>query len=145
MPTRTATTHWEGDLATGSGTVSLASSGVGSYPVSFPKRAADTADGTTSPEELVAAAHSSCFSMALSHELASAGNAPTSLDVTADVTLGQDDTGFAVTTIVLTVTGVVPGIDADAFTAAAEGAKAGCPISKALAGVADISVVATLA
>ena len=102
-------------------------------------------DGTTSPEELIAAAHSSCFSMALSHGLTTAGNAPTSLDVTADVTLGQDDTGFAVTSIVLTVTGVVPGIDADAFTAAAEGAKAGCPISQALAGVADISVVATLA
>jgi osmotically inducible protein OsmC len=83
--------------------------------------------------------------MALSHGLTTAGNAPTSLDVTADVTLGQDDTGSAVTSIVLTVTGVVPGIDADAFTAAAEGAKAGCPISQALAGVADISVVATLA
>ncbi len=87
MPTRTARTAWNGDLQNGSGQVELTSSGVGTYDVSFPKRAAESADGTTSPEELIAAAHSSCYSMALSAEIARAGGTPQSLDVTADVTL----------------------------------------------------------
>ena len=90
MPTRTARTAWNGSLTEGSGQVELSSSKVGTFDVSFPKRAADDADGTTSPEELVAAAHSSCYSMALSSLIGKAGGTTESLDVTADVTLGPD-------------------------------------------------------
>ena len=90
MPTRTATTAWTGSLQRGSGRVELRSSGIGTYDVSFPKRAADDADGTTSPEELLAAAHSACFAMSLSTEVAQAGGTPNTLDVRADVSLGPD-------------------------------------------------------
>jgi osmotically inducible protein OsmC len=124
--------------------VELASSGVGTYDVSFPKRAADDAGGTTSPEELIAAAHASCFSMALSHELAQAGSAPERLDVSATVTLSMDD-GPKVTSSHLTVRGVVPGIDADGFAQAAQGAADGCPVSGALKGNLEITVDAQLA
>lgn len=135
MPTRTARTAWNGSLEKGSGQVELTSSGVGTYDVSFPKRAAENADGTTSPEELIAAAHSSCYAMALSSEIAQAGGTPQSLDVQADVTLGPDPAGgFAITAILLTVRGEVEGLDEAAFTKAAEAAKAGCPVSKALTG-----------
>lgn len=144
MPTRTARTAWTGGLQDGSGQVELSSSGAGKYDVSFPKRSADNADGTTSPEELIAAAHSSCYSMALSAEIAKAGGTPQSLDVTADVTLGPDPAGgFRISTIKLTVVGQAAGIDADAFLAAANAAKAGCPVSKALAGVDNIELDAT--
>jgi lipoyl-dependent peroxiredoxin len=144
MPTRTARTAWTGDLQTGSGQVELSSSGVGTYEVSFPKRSADNADGTTSPEELVAAAHSACYAMSLSNGIAQAGGTEISLDVTADVTLGPDPNGgIKLTGIRLTVRGAVQGMDADAFRAAAEKAKVGCPISKALAAV-DISLDAAL-
>ncbi|WP_328408539.1 OsmC family peroxiredoxin [Nocardia sp. NBC_00403] len=146
MPTRTARTAWTGSLQEGSGQVELASSGVGKYDVSFPKRAADDADGTTSPEELIAAAHSSCFAMALSAQIANAGGTPESLDVTADVTLGPDlDGGFRISGIKLTVRGRVTGLDADGFAAAAAAAKAGCPVSKALTGVDNITLDAALA
>lgn len=144
MPTRTARTAWHGGLQDGSGTVELASSGVGSYDVSFPKRAAETADGTTSPEELIAAAHSSCFAMALSSEIGKAGGTTNSLDVTADVTLGQKDGAPTITGIKLTVRGSVDGLDAAGFEKAAQAAKAGCPVSKALAGVEDIQLDASL-
>ena len=145
MPTRSARTTWTGGLQDGSGRVELASSGAGAYDVSFPKRAADNAGGTTSPEELVAAAHSSCFSMALSNEIAEAGGKPRSLDVTADVTLGPDPAGgFRLTGIKLTVRGTVTGLDSDGFAKAAATAKAGCPISKALTGV-EITLDAALA
>jgi osmotically inducible protein OsmC len=145
MPTRTARTAWNGDLQTGSGQVELTSSQVGTYEVSFPKRAADDADGTTSPEELVAAAHSACYAMSLSNGIAKAGGTPIALDVRADVTLGADPNGgFRITSIKLTVRGEVDGMDAAAFQTAADEAKAGCPISKALAGVDDISIDAAL-
>jgi lipoyl-dependent peroxiredoxin len=145
MPTRTATTIWTGDLQGGSGTVELASSHVGSYEVSFPRRAADDADGVTSPEELIAAAHSSCYAMALSNALATAGGTPRRLDVRADVTLGPDPAGgFKLTGITLTVRGAVDGLDAESFEAAAGAAKVGCPVSKALTGV-EISLDAALA
>lgn len=145
MPTRTARTAWSGGLQDGSGEVELASSGVGKYDVSFPKRTADKADGTTSPEELIAAAHSSCYAMALSAEIANGGGTPESLDVTADVTLGPDPAGgFRISGIKLTVRGRVQGLDADGFLAAAEAAKGGCPVSKALAGVDHISLDAAL-
>lgn len=128
--TRNATTHWEGSLMDGSGRVTLESSGVGTFDVNWPSRA-ESANGKTSPEELIAAAHSSCFSMALSHGLAQAGTPPTSLDTSAAVTFQP---GEGITGIVISVVGVVPGIDEAAFVAAAEGAKANCPVSKALAG-----------
>ncbi len=144
MPTRVARTAWTGTLQEGSGQVELSSSGVGTYDVSFPKRAADNADGTTSPEELIAAAHSSCYAMALSGELGRAGGTPQSLEVTASVTLGPDPAGgFRLTGIVLKVRGEVDGLDADGFLAAAETAKTGCPVSKALTGV-DITLDAAL-
>ena len=145
MPTRTARTAWHGDLQTGSGQVELSSSKTGTYDVSFPKRAAEDADGTTSPEELIAAAHSACYAMSLSNLLAEAGGTVESLDVKADVTLGADKEagGFRLTGILLTVRGEVPGLDEDAFRKAADEAKAGCPISKALAAV-DITLDAAL-
>ena len=144
MPTRTARTAWNGTLQEGSGQVELSSSKVGTYDVSFPKRAADDAGGTTSPEELVAAAHSACYSMALSNEIAQAGGTPQSLDVTADVTLGPDPAGgFKLTGIKLTVRGEVENLDEAGFQKAANAAKVGCPISKALAAV-DITLDATL-
>jgi osmotically inducible protein OsmC len=146
MPTRTARTAWNGTLETGSGQVELSSSKVGTYEVSFPKRAADEAGGTTSPEELVAAAHSSCFAMQLSANIAEAGGTPQSLEVTADVSLGpdQDNGGFKITGIALKVVGEVEGLDEAGFQKAADGAKAGCPVSKALAAV-DITLDASLA
>ena len=144
MPTRTARTAWTGTLQEGSGKVELTSSKVGTYDVSFPKRAADDAGGTTSPEELIAAAHSSCYAMQLSALLAEAGGTPQALDVQADVTLGPDPAGgFRLTGITITVRGEVDGLDNDAFVAAAEKAKAGCPVSKALTGV-EITLDAAL-
>ncbi len=146
MPTRTARTAWNGGLEDGSGQIELTSSKIGTYSVSFPQRAADEAGGTTSPEELIAAAHSSCFAMQLSAVVAEAGGTPQSLEVTADVMLGPDkaDGGFRLTGITLKVVGEVEGLDAAGFTAAAEKAKAGCPVSKALTGV-DITLNASLA
>jgi osmotically inducible protein OsmC len=143
MPVRTARTAWNGSLQEGSGQVELTSSKVGTYDVSFPKRAAEEADGTTSPEELIAAAHSSCFAMALSNEIGKAGGTPQALDVTAEVTLGQVDGAPSITTVALTVRGEVDGLDAAGFEKAAQAAKAGCPVSKALAAV-DITVDAAL-
>ena len=146
MPTRTARTAWNGGLEDGSGQVELTSSKVGTYDVSFPKRAADEAGGTTSPEELIAAAHSSCFAMQLSHLIAAAGGTPQSLEVTAEVSLGPDsgDGGFRLTGIALKVVGEVEGLDAAGFERAAQDAKAGCPVSKALTGV-EITLDAKLA
>jgi osmotically inducible protein OsmC len=144
MPTRTARTAWNGSLQEGSGQVELSSSKVGTYDVSFPKRAAEEAGGTTSPEELIAAAHSSCYAMALSSEIGKAGGTTQSLEVTADVTLGQQDGAPTITTIALTVRGEVEGLDADGFEKAAQAAKVGCPVSKALAGVGEISLDAAL-
>ena len=146
MPTRTARTAWNGGLQDGSGQVELSSSKVGTFDVSFPKRAADEAGGTTSPEELVAAAHSSCYAMQLSALIAAAGGTPQSLDVTADVSLGPDkgDGGFRLTGITLTVIGEVEGLDAEGFQKAAQDAKVGCPVSKALTGV-EITLDASLA
>ncbi|AHH15267.1 putative osmotically inducible peroxiredoxin [Nocardia nova SH22a] len=145
MPTRSARTAWTGGLQDGSGQVELASSGVGKFDVSFPKRTADTAEGATSPEELIAAAHSSCYAMALSGQIGAAGGTVQSLDVNADVTLGPDPAGgFRISRIVLKVRGRVADIDAAAFDQAAQNAKAGCPISKALAGVDTIELDAAL-
>ena len=144
MPTRTARTAWNGTLLEGSGQVELTSAGVGTYEGSFPKRAAEDADGTTSPEELIAAAHSACYAMALSNEVAQAGGTPQALDIRADVTLGPDPAGgFMITGIKLTVRAEVEGLDEAGFAKAAQGAKEGCPVSKALAAV-DITLDAAL-
>lgn len=145
MPTRTARTAWNGSLETGSGQVELTSSKVGTYEVSFPKRAAEDAGGTTSPEELVAAAHSSCYAMQLSALIAEAGGTPQSLEVTADVALGPDSGGgFKLTGITLQVVGEVEGLDEAGFRKAADAAKVSCPVSKALTGV-EITLDASLA
>ena len=144
MPTRTARTGWTGTLENGSGQVELTSSGIGTYEVSFPRRAADEAGGYTSPEELIAAAHSACYAMQLSALVGEAGGTPQALDIQADVTLGPDPAGgFRLTGIKLTVRGEVDGLDAAQFARAAEDAKAGCPVSKALTGV-DITLDAQL-
>jgi osmotically inducible protein OsmC len=146
MATRTARTEWQGSLQEGSGQVELASSKLGTYQVSWAKRTSDAADGTTSPEELIAAAHSSCFSMALSGNIGRAGGTVRSLQVTADVDFGPDEArgGYGISAIHLTVRGQVDGLDADGFREAAEGAKVGCPVSKALAGVPEITLDAAL-
>lgn len=138
--TRTARTAWEGNLASGKGTVTMASSGIGQFPVSWPARSEEP-NGLTSPEELIAGAHSACFSMALAHGLTQAGTPPRTLDTQADVTF-QPGTG--ITGIHLTVTGDVPGLDADGFEKAAADAKANCPVSQALAGT-TITLTAKLA
>src|ERR1700733_3706122 len=136
MPTRTARTSWTGSLQEGSGQVELSSSKIGTYEVSFPKRAAEEASGTTSPEELIAAAHSACYAMALSGVIGGAGGTVKTLEVKADVSLGPDPAGgFHLTGIVLTVRGDVEGLHSEGFVRAAETAKAGCPVSKALTGV----------
>lgn len=145
MPTRTARVTWTGTLEEGSGKVELSSSKLGTYDVSFPKRAADDAGGQTSPEELIAAAHASCYAMQLSALIAAAGGKPQALDVSANVALGPDPAGgFAITGITLTVQGAVEGLDAGGFAKVAAEAKATCPVSKALAGT-TITLDASLA
>ena len=139
---RTATTSWDGDLAHGNGNVTGASGGIGDLPVTWASRT-ERSDGKTSPEELIAAAHSSCFSMALAHGLTESGHPPEHLDVSAKVTLDQKEGAPTVTTSELTVSGRVPGIDQATFEQAASDAGKGCPVSRALAGV-EITVNATL-
>ncbi|MER7820494.1 OsmC family protein [Streptomyces sp. NPDC096153] len=138
--TRQAHTVWDGDLLSGSGVVTFDSSGIGDFPVSWPSRA-EQANGKTSPEELIAGAHSSCFSMALSHGLTGAGTPPTRLETKADVTFQP---GEGITGIHLTVEGQVPGLDQEGFQAAAEEAKKNCPVSQALSGT-TITLTAKLA
>ncbi|MBV9368534.1 MAG: OsmC family protein [Frankiales bacterium] len=138
--TRKASTTWTGGLADGHGEVTLASSGIGTYDVSWAARAEEP-NGKTSPEELIAAAHSSCFSMALSNVLGKAGTPPQQLQTSAEVDFQP---GQGITQIRLSVRGQVDGIDADAFVAAAEDAKQNCPVSKALTGV-EITLDAQLA
>lgn len=144
MPTRSARTAWTGGLQDGSGQVELSSSGLGTYDVSFPKRAAEEADGATSPEELVAAAHSACYAMSIAGNIDRAGGTTHAMDVKADVTLGPDPAGgVRITGIHLTVRGEVEGLDEAGFLDCAERAKAGCPLSKALTGT-DITLDAAL-
>ena len=141
---RRAEVQWAGDLPSGSGTVSARSSGAfESLPVSWAART-ESSDGKTSPEELVAAAHASCFAMAFSGGLARAGTPPERLDVSAEVTFDKLDAGWRVVSSALTVRGVVPGMSAEDFIAAAEAAKDGCPISQALKGNVELSVDAAL-
>ena len=138
--TSEATTLWFGDLLSGSGTTSLDSSDAAEFPVTWAARSEGEL-GRTNPEELLGAAHSACYSMAFSNALAQAGHAPQSLQVTAAVTFQP---GEGITGIHLTVRGTVPGMDAAAFLSAADAAKEGCPVSKALAGT-TITLDASLA
>lgn len=143
---RRADVTWTGDLAKGQGKVSASSSGVfNDLDVSWARRSEADANGVTSPEELLAAAHASCFAMAFSAGLARAGTPPEQLQVTANVTFDRVGDGFKVTSSALEVTGKVPNIDQAAFESAAEAAKDGCPISSALKGNVELSVKATLA
>lgn len=139
MTDRKATTVWSGPLLTGSGTVSLDTSGVGSYEVSWASRA-DEANGKTSPEELIAAAHSACYSMAFSARLANNETPPERLETSAVVTLVP---GTGITKSAITVVGTVPGIDDAKFQELAADAKANCPVSQALS--IEITLDATLA
>ena len=144
MPTRSARTAWTGGLQDGTGQVELSSSGLGTYDVSFPKRAAEEANGATSPEELVAAAHSACYAMSIAGNIERAGGTTHAMDVKADVTLGPDPAGgVRITGIHLTVRGEVEGLDETGFLDCAERAKASCPLSKALTGT-DITLDAAL-
>jgi len=140
---RRADVTWNGGLMDGSGTIRSTTSGAfGDLPVSWAARSEDETGGKTSPEELIAAAHAACFSMALSAGLAKAGTPPEELKTSATVTFQP---GEGITKIALTVEARIPGIDAAAFAEAAEGAKANCPVSKALASVPEITLDASLA
>ena len=140
MPVRSSTAEWKGSIREGSGHMVV---GKGAYdgPFSFVSRFEDGSG--TNPEELIAAAHAGCFSMALSGALSRAGTPPTSISTTAKVHIDKVEAGFESTTIELETVGVVPGIDEKAFVEAAEGAKAGCPVSKALKAV-NITLKASL-
>lgn len=141
---RRAEVTWSGPLATGSGTVSAISSGAfADLAVSWGART-ESSEGKTSPEELVAAAHASCFAMAFSADLGRAGTPPEHLAVSADVTFDKVEAGWRVVSSHLTVRGTVPGISEADFVSAAEGARDGCPISQALMGNVALSVEATL-
>jgi lipoyl-dependent peroxiredoxin len=142
MAERSAEVTWNGDLLSGSGTIERVGSGsFAPLEVTWAARTEDESGGKTSPEELIAAAHASCFSMAFASALAKAGTPPERLETSARVTFVP---GEGITTIALETRGKVPGLDEDGFRAAAEEAKNGCPVSKALAAVPEITVQATL-
>lgn len=144
MPKRSAHTSWTGGLQDGSGHVTLTSSGAGVFDVSFPKRTADDASGTTSPEELIAAAHSACYAMQLSALIARNGGTPVGLEVDATSELSPDPAGgFRISGIHIVVRGSVEGMDDELFKKVAEEAKAQCPVSKALTGT-TVTLDATL-
>jgi lipoyl-dependent peroxiredoxin len=142
--TRRADATWSGDLLGGRGTVSAATTGVfRDLPTTWASRTGEP-EGVTSPEELLATAHASCFSMAISNELAKEGTPPTSINVTVEVTADKLESGWTVQSGAITVRGVAPGATTESFRAAAERARDGCPISKALKGNVELSVEATL-
>ena len=142
--TRRATATWSGDLLSGKGTVTAATTGIfRDQPTTWASRTAEP-EGVTSPEELLAAAHASCFSMACSNELSKAGTPPTALSVQVDVTADKRDAGWTVLSSAITVHATVPGATPESFAEAANKAKDGCPISRALKGNVELSVEATL-
>jgi lipoyl-dependent peroxiredoxin len=143
MAERKASVVWNGGLADGNGTLSLVSSGVGDFPVTWAARS-EAPGGKTSPEELIAGAHASCYAMAFSNVLSQAGHGPEQLTVDAVCTLDPVDGGLKVTRVDLTVVGKVPGLDQSGFEELAAQAEQGCPVSNALRGNAEISVNATL-
>jgi lipoyl-dependent peroxiredoxin len=140
---RTANAVWEGDLMGGSGTVSTQSGVVSNATVKWSSRA-EQADDNTSPEELIAAAHAACVSMALAHGLAQAGTPPQRIETEATATFDQVGEGFRLTTMQLSIRGQVDGLDEDGFRGAAEGAKENCPVSQALKGNVEVSLDASL-
>ena len=140
---RTANAQWKGDLTGGSGTVSTESGVVEEATVKWSSRA-EQADQNTSPEELIAAAHASCISMALAHGLAEAGNEPRQLDTEATATFDQVDGGFKMTTMQITIRGQVDGIEENAFREAAEDAAENCPVSQAIKGNVEMTLDASL-
>ena len=143
--TRHASANWSGNLTEGSGMLQYVSSGaIARLPISWSSRTEAHA-GRTSPEELLAAAHASCFSMAFANQLAKNGTVATKLDVRVDVTADKREAGWTVLTSAIKVTGVVPGIDKAKFEELANAAKDGCPISRAITGNVELSVEATLA
>jgi osmotically inducible protein OsmC len=141
MPIRTASARWQGNLTEGSGTIKT---GKGGYEGNYSFKSRFEEGEGTNPEELIAAAHSGCFSMAFSKGLADAGFTPTSVQTTATVHLDKTDAGMSVTRIDLETVGDVPGIDAADFQKIAEGAKENCPISRLLSPGAEITLSATL-
>jgi osmotically inducible protein OsmC len=142
---RRAEAHWQGDLASGSGNVQAATSGAfGPLNVTWRARAEASDTGLTSPEELLAAAHASCFAMASSNNLAKAGFPPERMDVTVDITADRTDAGWTVQTAAITLRARVPGVDEATFRQAVEGAETGCPISRAIAGNVEITLDASL-
>lgn len=141
MTTNTASAKWNGDLPSGKGTLSLNS---GTFQGAYSFKSRFEGESGTNPEELIAAAHAACFSMAFSHGLAQAGFQPNSVETFADVTLDKVENGFAITKITLRCTSDVPGISQGQFDELAEAAKTGCPVSKALASVPSIELHARL-
>lgn len=145
MLKRTGTAVWRGNGPKGTGTISTLSGALKEQPFGFNTRfASEDGKAGTNPEELVAAAHASCFTMATSFEITNAGKEPTQLETVATVSLEKQDKGFAITAIHLELTGQVPGITAEEFQQFAENAKKNCPLSKALAAVPSITLKATL-
>ncbi len=141
---RQGTAHWSGDLLAGGGAVSATTTGVFTeQPITWRARA-EAAEGKTSPEELLAAAHAACYSMAVSNELSRAGHVPERVDVTVDVTADKTDAGWTVLSSAITLRARVPGCDVATFNEKAEAAKSGCPISRAISGSVDITLDATL-
>ena len=143
MAERSAQVVWNGTLARGNGVLTLHSGATRDLPVTWASRT-ERADGKTSPEELIAAAHATCFAMGLSHGLSEAGTPPDELNVQAACTLDATEAGPTIVAMALRVRGRVPGLDAGAFRAAAEQAKIGCPVSRALAPSVQVTVTAEL-
>lgn len=143
MIEKTASVHWEGGGKKGVGKISTQTNSLKDYPYGFASRFEDDRRGTN-PEEILGAAHAACFTMAFSFAADAAGYATTSVDTKAAVRLTPADGGFVIDRIVLTMQAMIPGIDDAKFQEIAAGAKANCPVSKALAGVAEITMTATL-
>lgn len=141
---RRAEANWSGDLLAGGGAVSASTSGIFSDQAITWRARTEAAEGKTSPEELLAAAHASCYAMALSHELAGAGHPPERVDVSVEVSAGKTDSGWTVQTSAITVRAKVPGADAALFGEKANAAKAGCPISRAISDSVEITLDAAL-
>ena len=141
---RRAEANWSGDLLAGGGAVSAATSGIFDNQAITWRARTEASEGKTSPEELLAAAHASCYAMAVSNELAGAGYAPERVDVSVVVTADKTDSGWTVLSSAITMRGKVPGIDEALFAEKADAAKGGCPISKAISDTVEITLDATL-
>lgn len=141
---RRAEAHWSGDLATGGGAVSAATSGIFTDQATTWRARTEASEGKTSPEELLATAHAACYSMAVSNELSKAGHVPERVDVTVEVRADKTDAGWTVLGSHITLRAKVPGVDAATFAAKAQAAKGGCPISRAISDSVEITLDATL-